>query len=115
MTEPLVTNLPLKLKNRLRDRARAKRTSMSAVVRRALARELNWEPQPAPPGRNRVLAAMRDAGLPMSARELARQLDLSRVGVHVHLNALMATGLIRRCPTKYGRYEVVTATPAEEC
>lgn len=94
-------------KQQLRDTARRRGASVSAEVRRALAAYLGQERIAVykTPGRDRVLAALRAAGGPISIKRLASKLNIARANAHVHVRSLLQQGLIRK--TSYGRYEAV--------
>ncbi|GEM_PF-2086248 len=91
--------------------------SETTVVKPGAPREVRHHITPATPGRDRVLAAFHAAQRPVSANELARQLNISRQAACRHIRRLQAPGRVRKCPHGHGLYEVVVTEGAStaEC
>jgi len=92
--------------------AHGRRTTLSAVIRRAcedfvqLHRPKTVNPDALSTGQMRVLHAMAKIGRPVNVKDLSRHLDVSKGRIYKHVRKLMEKGRIHKAIGQYGKYVV---------
>lgn len=97
------------IKDRFCAKGREEGVSFTKLFLRMVEEFLGDQPGPKwiSPAQARVLERMRTLGKPVGLTEISRQLSVTHPTAHQHLAFLIGLGLVRKCQTKTGKYELV--------